>query len=155
MTARRSGPPPKPTELKALQGNPGKRKLSDAPIATKPSRLPPVPAGLDAHGRAAWQLYWTDGFAWLAKVDMPLIFRLCKLHDLAAAVEAAIRDDGMTTTNKETGRQALHHLVNNLLGIYGRMDDMGSLLGFDPANRSRIKVERAPVDALGEWEQSA
>lgn len=115
----------------------------------------PVPAGLDAPGRAAWQLYWTAGSAWLAKVDLPIVHRLCKLHDLAAAVEAAIRDDGMTTTNKETGRQALHHLVNSMLGIYGRMDDMGSLLGFEPANPSRIKLERPPIDALAEWESSA
>ena len=152
---RPMGRRPKPTELKLLEGNPGHRKQrADVPTAAKPSRIPPTPPGLEAPGRAAWTLYWTEGAAWLAKVDVPIVHRLCKLHDLTAATERVVRDESLMHENERTGRSALHHLVNTLLGLYGRMDAMGSLLGFDPANRSRIKVDRLPADALGEWERS-
>lgn len=155
MTARPNGRPPKPTELKALQGNPGKRRLSDAPIAAKPPRTPPVPAALGPAGRTAWLVYWTHGAPWLSEVDVPIVHRLCKLHDVAAAIEDAIKAEGLTVVNEKTERSALHHLVDRMLGVYGRMDDMGALLGFDPVNRARIKVERPPADALREWEHSA
>lgn len=49
-----AGRPPKPTALKVLQGNPGKRPLNEA--EPRPERLVDLrpPAGLDAYGRQCW-----------------------------------------------------------------------------------------------------
>lgn len=50
----RRGPAPKPTELKRLQGNPGKRRLNDSeprPVAT----LPRCPSHLTGEAKAEWR----------------------------------------------------------------------------------------------------
>ena len=46
----RRGPPPKPTALRLLQGNPGKRRLNDAEPKPKQS-LPRCPDWLPANAK--------------------------------------------------------------------------------------------------------
>lgn len=48
------GRPPKPTSLKLVQGNPGKRDLNTAEPDPKPVALP-APGFLNGDAKAAWQ----------------------------------------------------------------------------------------------------
>src|SRR4051812_10277714 len=50
----RRGPPPKPTKLQQLRGNPGKRKLNDREPEPAPG-TPTVPSWLPAEAKAEWR----------------------------------------------------------------------------------------------------
>ena len=156
MTAATGRPPgrrPQPVELTRLKGNPGKRALRDAPVAAKPSRVPPVPASLGPVGRAKWEHYWATGRAWTATADASWIERLCKLHDYAAKIEAAIANEGFLNVSDKTERSFVHAAFNNLLGIYNRIDTMESLQGFEASSRTRLRADPEDNgDALDQWQ---
>lgn len=53
---RRSGPPPKPTALKKLAGNPGKRPLPEnEPHPPVPTHTPRAPRHLNDEGKREWR----------------------------------------------------------------------------------------------------
>lgn len=149
---KRPGPPTQPTELKLLNGNPGKRKLPDSPPGVKPRTIPPEPVGLGPTGKAAWLLYWTHGRAWLALTDLPHVARLCRLMDAAATMEAAIAAEGMLIVNAKTKRSAAHFLLSQLLGMYNTIGDLESSCGFTPTDRARMKVTTDESDELDRWQ---
>src|SRR5687768_7931462 len=53
----RRGPAPKPTHLKVLAGNPGRRKLNQAEPQPRLARRLLSPVKLDDYGRAFWDYY--------------------------------------------------------------------------------------------------
>lgn len=150
-TGRPNGRPPKPTELKVITGNPGKRPLRRSPGGTKPSRVPGAPTVLRKAGADAWTIYWTHGRAWLAETDRPLVTRLCRLIDAAADLEAVIDAEGLTHRNRSR-RSSVHHSFNNLLGIYKAIADLESRAGFTPTDRARLEVPAGSGDELDAWE---
>lgn len=152
-TGRPNGRPPKPTELKVITGNPGKRPIRRSPAGTKPSRTPAAPVVLRDAGRAAWSIYWTHGRAWLAETDRPLVTRLCRLIDAAADLEAVIDTEGLTwKRTRRSPRSSIHHSFNNLLGIYKAIADLESRAGFTPTDRARLEVPAGSGDELDAWE---
>jgi hypothetical protein len=95
---RPPGRPPIPRELKVLRGQaPPKEKPSgDAPeVGAEPRD------DLGEPGRRAWARYWVHARAWLKWTDLPLVERLCRLADDAAALHGAF---AMTD---EAGQDAL------------------------------------------------
>lgn len=141
MTRRLPGPRPQPSELALLRGNPGKRAIPKPVPVAKPSTTPPVPVTLDSPGRAAWDLYWRYGSAWLAYTDIPMVTRLCEMVDDATAMRATIREEGLMHRNPRTKRSAAHFGLSQLLGVYKAIADLESAAGFTPTDRSRLKVD--------------
>lgn len=154
MTRGNQGRPPGMPELKALTGNPGKRPIPPSPPGEKPDQIPDPPSKLRAAGVRAWRLYWRYGRMWLAYTDLPAVLRVCKLHDIAATIEARLEREGLMHQNPGTKRSAVHHSLNNLLGVYKAIGDLESALGFTPRDRARLKAEaEGPVDPLDSWQQ--
>lgn len=150
--SRVRGRPPTVPELKVLTGNPGGRPIPASPRGEKPDAIPEPPSKLRRAGKAAWRLYWRHGRMWLAYTDIPAVTRVCKLQDYAAELERRIDAEGIAHRNAETGRSAVHHTVNNLLGLYKAIGDLESALGFNPRDRARLKAEAAgPADPLDSW----
>lgn len=148
---RPTGRPPKPTELKVLHGNPGRRPVGTPFRAEMPDGVPPPPAGLAKLGREYWVRYWTTGKAWLAMSDAPLIEMLCFAHEEAAAIKARIRREGLTHANEDTGRSFAHHLYNDLRGIRREIREMWSLAFMTPTDRARASVKTDERDDLDRW----
>jgi P27 family predicted phage terminase small subunit len=141
----RRGPPPTPTALKILRGNPGRRPLNLREPAP-PSAIPSPPTHLDAVARSEWRrvvpqlakaqlLTLVDraaltGYclAWSASVDAT--------RKLAASSTILTSVKGYPYQNPEVLRlnQALKQLLR-----------FSQEFGMTPASRSRIEVDAPPV----------
>jgi len=115
-----------PTERKRALGNPGKRALPDRTVGNL-AAVPAVssePHDLDPH--AAFDSVMAGGRQWLAQTDSTALALLREsLEERQALREVVI------ATQSETARKALRDLDKQVIGQL-------SLLGFDPAARSRL-----------------
>lgn len=150
----RPGPKPKPVELKALEGNPGRRPLGDKARGAIPAAIPDPPSTLGVEGRKAWALYWKHGRAWLALTDVPILTQLCEAHDEDARLRAAIKKGGLIKTNTTSNGQHVNPLYNDLRGLRREMRELWSLCYMTPTDRGRAQVKPAEVDPLDEWAAS-
>ena len=84
------GPAPKPTALKKLAGNPGKRPLNDR--EPQPERVAPAqPRGLPSGAKEFWDAHVEklEQLGVLTEVDGPAFTMMCRHYDLA--IQAATR----------------------------------------------------------------
>jgi len=149
--SRPNGRPPKPTELKVLQGNPGKRPLANKVRGQIPASIPPAPSHLGHAGSEHWDLYWTHGRAWLASSDIPTITQLCEAHDEEERLRTTMQEEGFLVMSDKTGRSFTHHLYAELRGLRKEMRELWSLCYMTPTDRGRANVKVEEVDPLSEW----
>lgn len=124
------GRPPKPAEIKRLTGNPGKRKLpNEREIVLLPAALeaPEPTRPLLKYGREVWDKVWEVGVNWISpNTDIELLLMTCEMIDERwnLRVKVMQTDDAKLRRGlRELDKQ----IINNL-----------SLLGFTPADRSRL-----------------
>lgn len=159
----RRGPPPTPTALKKLAGNPGGRRLNPAePIP--PAGEPDIPPELDERERAVWsQIVPSLAKLGLARrIDGQALMRYCQLvvfwHDCIAHKSRhgrtyPIRAD--SDDPKKPGRivriaffeevRLIPRLARELLAIEREF-------GLTPSSRSRITVQ-AEQSAKGDTDE--
>ena len=94
------GPAPKPTNLKVLQGNPGKRKLNeDEPSFTSSEGILTPPPFLSRYAKKEWKrivpLLKANGL--LTDVDVNTLAAYCQSYHRWIEAEKAIRTYGLTT----------------------------------------------------------
>lgn len=148
----RRGPPPKPTALKLIAGNPGRRPLN-ANEPVPPPGTPEIPADLDERARAVWNAVVPA----LAKIGLArsidgiALGRYCTNVVLWQDVVAFIRKNG--TTFPILGPPTKKHPNGKLIGMrenpHSNMQRKLSQLllsierefGLTPAARTRINVE--------------
>ena len=140
----RRGPAPKPTALKRLQGNPGKRALNDSeprPAAT----LPRCPSHLQGEARAEWRrvarVLHESGL--LTQVDRAALAIYCQAWARWVKAEAQVARHG------EVVKSAAGNVMQNpYLSIANRamkqVQLMARELGMTPSARSQIKLQ--PLD---------
>lgn len=136
-STRRNGPPPTPNEVKRRRGNPGKRSLpSESNLVLLPGSKdapePPLPLG--EHGRALWELAWSEAAAWLAATDTWALALVCQDID-----EREILRASMIASEDWRGRIALRALDKQIT-------DRLQLLGFTPADRTRLGVAEVRLE---------
>ena len=133
MTA---GRPPKPVELKQKQGTyrPDRDKSlkTENIIAFNPvSEVPDAPADLQVEGLKVWNSIWTAGASWINPAsDSLLVEQAARMKDLFLIAQSR----AMVTTDPSDVRAALQ--ANN---EYSRLL---SMLGFTPADRSKLGVQQ-------------
>jgi len=130
----RTGRPPKPIEQKRLAGNPGKRRL---PSGTELALVAPVQRGaLDLRADEVLDAVLGKGVAWLSETDGPkLVILREQLEERQSLRDAVLAGTG--------DRRALRDLEKQIAEAL-------SLLGFDPAARSRLGL--AEVKAASKLE---
>jgi P27 family predicted phage terminase small subunit len=145
--------PPKPNEQKRRLGNPGKQKLPAVAsvIALEPVADRTAPDHLGEHGRDLWDLALAAGEHWIADTDKPILLILCEAFDRRAELQARLQEDGpVLYTDK--GYAYAHPCVGMLTSTEAQMTKWFGLLGFSPADRTRLglaEVKRASkLDAL-------
>jgi P27 family predicted phage terminase small subunit len=152
-TGRPNGRPPKPTERKRAAGNPGGRALPDAPGVGQgldsTGTAPPVPASLAESGPAValWVQVWRAGKSWLSPAaDLPLVTSLCQAEAEAELLRAGLADgDFPRWYEMSNGSVVTHPAVNQLRELRTQRTTWLSMLGFSPADRSRLGLAEVRV----------
>ena len=147
MTAGRK---PKPTALKIISGNPGKRKLPDAEPKFSPSQ-PDAPLFLNSDANAEWDrlslLLYDSGV--LTDVDRSALAAYCQAYGLWAQAEREIAKlqeisvlNGLILKTKDG-----NYIQQPLLGIANKaradMVRYASEFGMTPSSRTRIETSGA------------
>jgi hypothetical protein len=136
-----AGRPSKPIEQKRALGNPGKRALPTNAIELARITQKPKPSRpLLKYGQELWDKVWTMGATWISpNTDSELLLMTCEMIDERWNLRVKVMqtdDPKLRRGLRELDRQ----IVSNL-----------SLLGFSPADRSRLGV--AEVKAASKLEE--
>jgi len=137
-----AGRPSKPTEVKRKLGNPGRRALPDTDLVQylPPALVIPDPARpLLKYGREFWDKVWGAGLTWISpNTDAELLLMTCELVDERWNLRIKVMQSGEWRERRAL-REIDSRIISNL-----------SLLGFTPADRSRLGV--AEVKAISKME---
>lgn len=146
-----TGPPPKPAELRALQGNPGKRRIPKT-IRTLP--MDPVPPEiLGEPGRQEWRrIFDTVGTVagLLQEQDRPALTALCLTWEQYLQASEMVQKTGVLI--KSQGRQAERPAAVRNPALIVARDCLANLLalwarfGMTPSDRARLEVPRSDDD---------
>jgi len=136
-----AGRPARPIEQKRMLGNPGKRALpSNAIEIAMVTETPQPTRPLLKYGQELWDKVWSMGATWISpNTDSELLLMTCEMIDERWNLRIKVMqtdDSRMRRGLRELDRQ----IVSNL-----------SLLGFSPADRSRLGV--AEVKAKSKLEE--
>jgi P27 family predicted phage terminase small subunit len=144
------GRPPKPTALKLIQGNPGKRPLNELEPKAQPG-IPDCPAHLDDVARAEWDRIMKElaAMGLLAPADRATIAGYCTAYSLAVKCEQVLAKVGPVYT--KDGMVKSNPAAGILLKALSTMQRLASELGLSPASRTRIHT--SPAEAKNEFEQ--
>ena len=138
------GRPPKPTALKKLEGNPGKRALNVAEPQALPLRLPP-PEWLSEIGQQAWRdiLEELECSRIVTRLDNQALELLCAAYAEFRECLAFVAEHGRTyaTTTEEGGEMVrAYPEVAMMQDAWKRCNSMLGNFGMTPAARVRVKV---------------
>jgi P27 family predicted phage terminase small subunit len=140
---------PKPTALKKLQGNPGKRKLNpDEPAP--PAGIPECPDYLDVLARREWKrvsaLLAASGI--LTEIDGTALAAYCQAYSHWLDAEGQVRKLG-TIVKTPSGYPILNPHVVLAKQAMQQMHKFLVEFGMTPSSRSRLRIEKpAPEDPL-------
>ena len=147
------GPPPKPTAIKAAEGNPGKRRLNQAELSEAP-QAPACPDWLDERGRQLWNTLVPElmKLGVLRPLDQVQLASLCDAYSiLRTAREAMAKLPGearllVKTPNGAIQQNPLLSIVNGQKQIISRL---AAEFGLTPAARVRLLRESPPSEGDG------
>jgi hypothetical protein len=126
------GRPPKPTELKRLQGNPGKRALpKETEIILLPAAIgiPEPSRPLLKYGQEMWDRIWNMGNSWISPTtDIELVLMTAEMVDERWNLRVKVM--GSDDPKMRRGLRELDKMIVSNL----------SLLGFSPTDRMRLGV---------------
>ncbi len=136
-----AGRKPKPTALKELAGNPGKRPLNRYEPQPR-VKLPPCPAHLTKSARAEWRRMGKELLALgvLTTVDRAALAAYCVAYARWAEAEKQVEKLGTIV------KTANGNLIQNpYLAVANRameqMTRLASEFGMTPSSRSRVQVQ--------------
>ncbi len=143
----REGRRPRPTHLKAIEGNPGKRPLNLVEPKPPPGR-PFAPPDLSDDAKKEWQ-YVVPKLAemgMLHKLDRRNLIIYCELVHTFNEATDEVKDKGVIVVGQK-GEAVKNPAVQiqrdaaRLISTYSRM------FGLDPADRAMLEVGGLPADA--------
>jgi P27 family predicted phage terminase small subunit len=148
---RGSGRRPKPSALKKLQGNPGKRKLNHAEPKPAPGD-PVMPRDLPLLARAEWKVIVPElrQMGVLAKIDAKALAAYCHAFARWMEAEKSVRQLGIIVM------EPIYGLGDQLLGVKYKKNPAVTIseaavkimkaflveFGMTPSSRSRIRVDK-------------
>jgi P27 family predicted phage terminase small subunit len=154
------GRKPKPTALKALAGNPGKRPLNKSePHFTG---TPSCPSWLNKEAKKEWKRVVAELSAldMLRGVDTAALAAYCQSYARWRSAEQMVEQEGQTVAepilNKQgelIGHRVKRHPATTIAReAQAAMLKASSLFGFDPSSRSRLfiapKPQKSELDSI-------
>ncbi len=143
-----SGPPPKPTALKVLAGNPGRYPLNKQEPRIASKNPPRCPSHLNGVAKREWRriVRWYRACGLLTLLDRVALTGYCTHYSRAVKADRSIEKTGLLikTTNDNV-------IQNPLVGIsnhsWAQVLKFGKEFGLTPASRSRLEApEQIPED---------
>ena len=142
------GPAPKPTQLKILEGNPGKQKIRNTgePIPPLPPAIPKPPARLLPEAKKEWRQLAPTLLALglLTEVDLSAFAELCQNYAYYLATDKKILDLGgagvFAMQKTPSGYIQQHPLLSLRRQYYETWRKGLSDFGLTPASRARLVV---------------
>lgn len=137
----RRGPAPKPDRLKALEGNPGKRKLNlNAP---EPEGMPACPPGLSKIAKNEWRRIAKDlhVLGLLSRIDRAALAVYCDAYDKWLKATEILDDKGLTQeyTNKAGASNTVARPEVNIATKYAQIiKSFCAEFGLTPSSRCRL-----------------
>jgi P27 family predicted phage terminase small subunit len=133
------GRPAKPTNLKLIEGNPGKRKLETNEPNPEPVLAPPQ-GWLNAEAKGIWRRLMPELFRWglVTKLDLDILAMYC---DAVAEVHFARRKIARAGYEAKTpsGYRQQSHWIHTRNQAVKRAAELGTHFGLTPAARTRLK----------------
>ena len=142
------GPNKKPTALKAIEGNRGKKPLpQNEPKPPPVVEMPDPPEWMSSEGKKMWEKRapMLQRLGLLTEADLESFTMLCQSY--AEWVEAVkyIKKHGKyyTYTNKAGAKNQIERPANKLLDkAYQRYKSMCTEFGMTPSSKSGIEIEK-------------
>lgn len=134
------GRKPKPTKLKELQGNAGKRPLNkNEPQFSQITNIEP-PEWLNSLAVEMWECVMPEliGSGVLTMPDLHNVESFCMAYARWREAQDLITMHGVVVTNPETGAMLKNPAVTVVNESAKQMIQFGSLLGLDPSSRARL-----------------
>lgn len=146
----RSGPPPKPTELRVLHGS--KRGKADRAAEPQVELGVPTPLGeIDDVGAGAWDSLAETLLSMrvLSKADGLALEMLVAVYSEWRSAQDEIERDGATQTveTQHGSKMQNHPAVARRSDAWRRLHAMAQEFGLTPAARTRVKAGSAPPAA--------
>lgn len=146
------GRKPKPTAVKILEGNPGKRPLNDAePRPT--AKLPPCPKHLNDEAKKEWRRISKELLkaGLLTTIDRAVLATYCQAWGRWVEAEEQLRKHG-PIVKSPSGYPIQNPYLSVANKAMQQMQKVMPELGMTPSSRSRIKAEGpSPADELAEF----
>ena len=140
------GRKPKPTAIKELEGNPGKRELNQNEPKPK-KNAPKCPAWLDAEAKKEWRRVskQLEEIGVLTEVDMAAFAGYCEAYSRWKDAEEFISKHGTIFKTPSGYWQQVPHvsIAQTYLKIVIKFCEQ---FGMTPSSRSRIVAENAQAD---------
>ena len=145
---------PKPTALKLIEGNPGKRPLNDKEPKFK-NVMPSPPEWLNDVAKEEWEREGSILFSAkvLTEADRGVLAMRCYIYSQIVKLQQEIAEqDYVAYTQKmdSLGNEVMEAKANpravRLENFLKEYRQYGSLLGLDPASRTKIKVEQSGTE---------
>ena len=137
------GRKPKPTAIKKLTGNPGKRPLNDAePHPPIPGRTPYVPRFLSDDGKKAWRelVKVLVDVGLYTVIDKFALAMFCQAYGRWMHAEQKVDELGEMLISKKSGQPYTNPWAYRADKHWEQARKMLSEFGLSPAERSRIKA---------------
>lgn len=136
------GPAPKPTSIRILEGNPGKRRINHN--EPKPLDIPPdCPRHLDKVAKREWKrlVPVLQRMRVLTEADQIALANLCQTYSTMIQAQEQLSKSGILYKTKSgyIQQSPLLGIVNSSIEIINRLSRE---FGLTPASRSRIEVEQ-------------
>jgi P27 family predicted phage terminase small subunit len=136
------GRKPKPTAVKRLEGNPGKRPLNGRE-PKPPPKLPKCPPWLESEAKKEWRRVskQLEGLGLLSEVDMAAFAGYCQAYARWKEAEQFISKHGPIVKTPSGYWQQVPHvaMAQSYLKIMSRFCEQ---FGLTPSARSRMVSER-------------
>lgn len=144
------GRKPKPTKLKILTGNPGKRELNAR--EPQPAGKADCPPWLDAVARAEWNRIAPEleRLGLLTAVDQAALAAYCDAYSEMMEANAEIQASGRHYFN-DKGEPKPHPAVARKRAAWAALRAFAAEFGFSPAARTRIKPDKSAGDDLDQF----
>ena len=141
------GPAPKPTIIRALEGNPGHRPLNGNEPQPRPV-APKCPAHLDKEAKREWRrmvpILLRMGV--LTEADGHALASLCLAYSTLVRAQLKLNESGllMKTPSGYLQQSPLISIINGAIEIINRISRE---FGLTPASRSRLQASAPQDDA--------
>ena len=136
-----AGRKPKPTALKLVQGNPGKRKLNTREPRPRPANLGNAPRWLPAEGQRQWRKVGKElaEIGVLSALDQHALALYCM--EYARWREYQKRAKGAETLINDKGNEIQNPYLRLADRAFDHMLKIMSEFGMTPSSRTRLQVQ--------------